>query len=191
MNDAKWLPGFRPDPPVDPETRVRTTERDMLNMLGQRYSVVSQGVSVRYAYAEHVRSAAGFDATRTADFIAMDLWPGKGLHLHGHEVKVSRSDWLVELRDPSKAEEFKRYMDRWWLVISDRDMVKPGELPDGWGLMAPGKRVARPGERTHGCLQVIRPAPLLTPDPLPRTMLAALMRATQKTAHREAARLAS
>ena len=162
--------------------RPRTTERDVLNLLAQRYSVVSQGVSVRYAYAEHVRSHAGFDARRTADFIAMDLWPMKGLHLHGHEVKVSRSDWLTELRDPSKAEEFKRYMDRWWLVVSDRSIVKPGELPDGWGLMAPDK---------HGNLRVIRPAPILTPEPMPRTMFAALLRAVSKTAHREAARCMS
>ena len=173
--------------------RPRTTERDVLNLLAQRYSVVSQGVSVRYAYAEHVRSHAGFDARRTADFIAMDLWPMKGLHLHGHEVKVSRSDWLTELRDPSKAEEFKRYMDRWWLVVSDRSIVKPGELPDGWGLMAPDKHAdnARPGVRTHGNLRVIRPAPILTPEPMPRTMFAALLRAVSKTAHREAARCMS
>ena len=162
-----------------------TTERDMLNMLRERYSVVSQGSTIRYAYAEHVRSHAGFDARRTADFMAMDLWPSTGLALHGHEVKCSRSDWLTELRDPSKAEEFKRYMDYWWLVISDRDMVKKGELPDGWGLMAPADRLTRLGERTHGCLRVVRPAPRLIPDPLPRTMFAALMRATQKTAHRE------
>jgi len=156
-----------------------TTERDMLNLLGKRYSVVSQGESIRYTYAEHVRSCAGFFARRTADFIAMDLWPSSGLPLHGFEVKCSRSDWLTELRDPSKADEFKRYMDRWWLVISDRAFVKPGELPVGWGLMALDK---------NGALRVVHHAPLLKPDPMPRTMFAALLRATQKTAQREAMR---
>ena len=156
-----------------------TTERDILNLLGRRYSVLSQGNSVRYAYAEHVRSCASW-APRTADFVAMDMWPSQGLHLHGHEVKVSRSDWLTELRDPAKAEEFKQYMDRWWLVISDRAMVKPGELPDDWGLMALDK---------NGALRTVRVAPVLTPAPMPKGMLAALLRATARTAHREAARL--
>jgi hypothetical protein len=108
------------------------------------------------------------------------MWPSSGLHLHGHEVKCSRSDWLTELRDPSKAEEFKQYMDRWWLVIADRTMVKPGELPDDWGLMALGR---------SGALRMVRDAPVLTPAPMPKRMLAALLRATARTAHREAARL--
>jgi len=32
----------------------------------------------------------------------MDLWPSGGLEIHGHEVKVSRSDWLRELKEPEK-----------------------------------------------------------------------------------------
>ena len=156
-----------------------STERDMLNLLGKRYSGISMNDSARYAYAEHVRSSTSW-SRRTADFIAMDMWPSQGLHLHGHEVKVSRSDWLTELRDPSKAEEFKQYMDRWWLVIADRAMVKPGELPDGWGLMALGQ---------GGALRMVRDAPILTPAPMPKKMLASLLRATVRTAHREAARL--
>ena len=55
--------------------------------------------------------------------------------LHGHEVKVSRSDWLTELRDPEKAEAFRSYCDFWWLVVSEKSIVKVGELPIGWGLM--------------------------------------------------------
>ncbi|MFI5426079.1 hypothetical protein [Aeromicrobium sp. UC242_57] len=35
-----------------------------------------------------------------------DRWWIKAPIFHGHEVKVSRSDWLTELRDPTKAETF-------------------------------------------------------------------------------------
>ena len=161
-----------------PEAKPKATERDMLNALARRYSGMSMGDSARYAYAEHVRSSTSW-ARRSADFMAMDLWPSTGLNLHGFEVKCSRSDWLVELRDPSKAEEFKQYMDRWWLVVSDRAFVKPGELPTGWGLLALDKR---------GVLRRVTQAPALTPLPLPKGMLAALLRATAKTAQREAAR---
>ena len=108
----------------------------MLDALYARYSAVASGNGQRYAVAAQVRSHAGFDARRTADFIAMDLWPSQRLTLHGHEVKVSRSDWLRELKDPSKAAEFVPYMNCWWVVVSDARIVRDGELPDDWGLMA-------------------------------------------------------
>lgn len=152
------------------------TERAVLDLLEGRYSMRSQGTGVRYVRAEHVRSQAGFDAPRCADFVAMDLWWnfGRGCDLHGHEVKVSRSDWLTELRQPEKCQPIKRYMDRWWLVVSDASIVKPGELPEDWGLMT----VA--GSR----LRVKVDAPKLLPDPIPKAFLAPLLRATQATAER-------
>jgi hypothetical protein len=173
------LPGFElpaPEAPIPP----RFTERDVLALLHERYAQRSQGSSIRYALAEHVRSHAGFDARRTIDFMAFDLWPMQGLHLHGHEVKISRSDWLRELRDPTKAEEFKRYCDRWWLVVPDASIVKREELPDGWGLLAP---------RADGKLVAKVSAPKLTPQPWPRTFIAAFARALQVTKHRELARV--
>lgn len=145
------------------------TERDILDLLALRYGLRA-GNGERYVYANHVRSHAGFDARRTADFMAMDLWPSKGLALHGHEVKVSRGDWLTELRDPTKAEEFKRYMDRWWLVVPDASIVR-SDLPNDWGLMAV----------RDGSLRVIKPAPKLHPEPMPKTMTAAFLRAVAYT----------
>ena len=156
-----------------------TTERELLDLLARRHSAVSMGDSMRYAYAEQVPSKTSW-VTRRLDFMAMDMWPSSGLDLHGFEVKCSRSDWLTELRDPSKAEEFKQFMDRWWLVVSDRAFVKPGELPEDWGLLALDKR---------GSLRTATFAPRLTPAPMPKKMLAGLLRATQKTAQREAVRL--
>ena len=176
-----------------PETPSKFTERDMLDYLHQRYSQVNPGNGPRYACAEHVKNAAGFYAQRCADFIAIDCWPGgdsSGIELHGHEVKVSRSDWLHELKDPSKADAFKRYMDRWWLVVPDAKIVKPDELPDGWGLLTLSKFTV-PGwgkhpTRTGFKLRAKTQAQRLTPEPLPREMLATLMRSTAKTAKRRA-----
>lgn len=150
------------------------TEREMLDLLHARYSV-EYGNGIRYVCAEHVRNRAGFDATRTADFVAMDVWPSSGLLLHGHEVKVSRSDWLRELADPGKAEAFMRYVDRWWVVVPHARIVRD-DLPEQWGLMV------RRGDR----LAVARPAPKLTPEPVPRTFLASLLRAAVLTTRRGA-----
>lgn len=168
------VPLFEP-----PEAPAKFTERDMLNYLHRRYSQVNPGNGPRYACAEHVKNAAGFWAGRIIDFIAVDCWPTGGIELHGHEVKVSRSDWLHELKQPEKAEAFKRYMDRWWLVVPDASIVKADELPEGWGLLT----LAR--DRYEGAkLRVKTRAPRLTPEPLPREMLATLMRSTAKTSKR-------
>lgn len=142
------------------------TETQMCDALRARYSQQA-GNGARYAVAASVRSHAGFDAKRTADFIAMDLWPSSGLLLHGHEVKVSRSDWLRELKDPSKADEFIPYVNHWWLVVPDAAIVRDGELPDGWGLLA---------MRGDG-LKAVRKAAWREALPLPPTRLAALLRA--------------
>ena len=89
-------------------------------------------------------SRAGFDARRVCDFMAQDLWTtGDPSPCTATRSGSPRSDWLRELRDPAKAEEFRRYCDRWWLVVSDCAIVKPGELPTGWGLLA--RRAARCG----------------------------------------------
>lgn len=141
------------------------------SLLRARYSPIN-GNGPRYVYAAEVRNRAGFDATRTADFIAMDLWPSKGLALHGHEVKVSRSDWLRELKEPEKAEAFRPYMDFWWLVVADRAIVRDGELPDGWGLLAP----AGPW------LRVVVTAPRQKAEPMPKSMMAAFLRSVGEQA---------
>lgn len=149
----------------------------MLNLLRARYARPEHGNGQRYVVAEHVRSHAGFDARRTADFIAMDLWPSKGLALHGHEVKVSRSDWLRELEHPEKAGEFIPYLHYWWIVVAHPAMVKRTELPAGWGLIA----------LQDGRLRTVAPARRnRTPLPLPPSRMAALLRAAVKTAERDA-----
>lgn len=158
------------------------TERMVLDLLHQRYSKVHPGNGPRYVVAEHVRNCCGFGGyggnppLRTADAIVVDLWPSSGNLLHGFEVKVSRSDWLTELRDPSKAEAFRPYCDHWWLVVSDAQIAHDG-VPDGWGLLAVGR---------DGVLRVRRAAPKLTREPMPFGMTAALLRAAVKTAERRA-----
>ena len=166
------------------------TERRMFDYLQARYSQTNPGNGPRYACAEHVKNRAGFDAPRCADFIAVDCWPTGGIELHGHEVKVSRSDWLHELKDLTKSEAFRRYMHRWWLVVPDLGIVKPGELPDGWGLLTIRKFTSkRPGHHTPVVdyrLRAAVQAPKLAPEPLPVEILATLMRSTARTAKRRA-----
>jgi hypothetical protein len=152
------------------------TERDMLNLLADRYTDVRSGtIADRWVRAEHVRlRAQTYYGNRIADFVAGDKWDST-LALHGHEVKVSRSDWLTELRDPDKSASFKRHMTYWWLVVPDAAIVKPGELPDGWGLLV----------QTAKGLRAKVKAPKLEPEPAPLDLIINLMAAASRTAHRE------
>lgn len=160
---------------------ARVTERDMLDLLLARYTDVRRGtIADRWTRAEHVASTlCRSEKRRVADFIAADKYPGdpRGTRLafHGHEVKVSRSDWLTELKDPTKAEVFKRYMHHWWLAVPDASIVKPGELPDGWGLLV----------ASGGKLRAKVKAPRLTPESLPTDLAMSLMAASARTAYRE------
>jgi hypothetical protein len=105
-----------------------------------------------WAFLEEVRNGTGFGkVTRTADALAMSLYPSRGLHLHGFEVKVSRGDWLRELANPAKADEIAKWCHFWWVVTDDSagPIVKPGELPATWGhLSSDGKKLQLAREAT-------------------------------------------
>lgn len=104
-----------------------------------------------FAFLQNVRNGTGYRVREGyADAISMELTPSRGLKLNGYELKVSRNDWLKELKNPQKADFFYQHCDRWFLVVGDKDIVKDGELPDTWGLIAP---------RGNG-LAVVKAAPL-------------------------------
>lgn len=78
--------------------------------------------------------------TRRADALYVGFFASRGKLLVGHELKVSRADWLHELDDPSKAETWAKHCHAWYLVVPSASIVQPGELPHGWGLMVPSTR---------------------------------------------------
>ena len=87
-----------------------------------------------YALLPQVANGTGFSANRHLDCIALGLWPSRGLHFHGFEIKSYRHDWLRELANPEKAEEHHQYCNYWWIVAADEKIVRESELPHGWGL---------------------------------------------------------
>lgn len=168
-----------PVPPVPPPPPLnQMTERDMLDLLHRRYGFISQNGGVpkpRYVKAEHVRSESGFDR-RTADFVAVDTWASGKCAIHGVEVKVSRGDWLRELKDPAKSAACMVWCSYWWLAVPDQAMVKDGELPEGWGLLAARRRA--------GAWQLTRviAAPFRDVHPIPPASMASLLYAAARTA---------
>ncbi len=101
---------------------------------------------------------------RFVDAIAFNLWGSRGYELHGFEMKVSRGDWLRELKNPAKAEDWYRWCDRWWLV-APKGVVEPGELPATWGhLEVRGSRLVTAVK-----------APALSPNGFPREVASRLV----------------
>lgn len=80
---------------------------------------------------------------RRADALYVGFFASRGKFLVGHELKVSRADWLHELASPEKAETWFRECHSWYLVAAHESIVHEGELPPGWGLMVPGPSKTR------------------------------------------------
>ncbi|SBS73848.1 Gp62 [uncultured Mycobacterium sp.] len=80
---------------------------------------------------------------RRCDALYVGFTSTSGRILVGHELKVSRADWLHELDQMDKADQWADECHEWWLVVGDPAIVHPGELPAGWGLMSPGKSKTR------------------------------------------------
>lgn len=126
-----------------------------------------------WALSFEVRNATGYGSvTRFADALAMNLYPSRGLEIHGVEIKVSRSDWLRELKDPEKSAPIQQYCDRWWLAVDDAAIVKEGELPVTWGLLVLQK---------GGKLVQKIAAPKLESKPVTREFLASIFRSVTAT----------
>lgn len=136
-----------------------------IRLLQQRYA------PPEWVLLTEVASGTGSHARRYADAIAMNLWPSRGLTLIGFEVKSHRGDWLRELKNPKKVEEgVFAFCDHWYVVEAQVGLVHEGELPETWGLLSISEKK----------LVLTTPAPPLTPKPISRTFMAAVLRGAAK-----------
>ena len=114
---------------LQPFEDVQMTEGQFVDALREKFSKDSHVV------IPQVRNGTGFSSTvRTADAIVVSLWPSMGLYAHGWEFKDSRRDWLKEMKQPEKSNEIGRFCARWTLLTSEKDVARPEEIPDAWGL---------------------------------------------------------
>lgn len=119
-----------------------------------------------YYVLTEVRNGTGYGRSEGyADVLAMSVWPSRGIELIGAELKVSRSDWLRELKDPAKAENFVKYCHRWYLIAGP-DVAQEHEIPTAWGWMVAGPKG----------LKTLKGAPALEPVPPDPRFLASIFR---------------
>ena len=120
-----------------------------------------------YAMLEEVRNGTGYGRReRYADALVVSLWPSRGIWFAGIEIKVSRSDWLAELKNPAKSAEIQRWCDYWWIAAPE-GLVRTGELPPTWGLLSCS---------SGGKISVEHAAPKLEASPPSAAFVAAIMR---------------
>lgn len=126
-----------------------------------------------------VGDATGGRHKRWADAVAMNLYPSRGLAICGFEFKVSRGDWLRELKDPAKSAPVQQYCNT-WAIVTPPGLVKDGELPPTWGLyeLDPG-----------GKLRQKVASPTLQHIPVTREFVAAMLRRASEVDHGEVRKL--
>lgn len=122
-----------------------------------------------------VRDSTGFGGSTSADAVAMNCYPSRGMELWGMEIKVYRGDWLRELRDPAKSAPVQKYCDRWW-IVAPGNVVNHDELPVTWGFMEVTDR--------HE-LKVRKQAPELKAHPLTREFVASMLRGSARAGEAE------
>ena len=125
------------------------------------------------AFLEQVGNATGWNCNRHADALVICLWESRKYEITGFEVKVSRQDWLKELKHPEKADPIAKYCNSWYLVLGDANLIQFGEIPMGWGLMVP---------HTKNSLKIVKKAERnLKPKPVDLPFMCAILRrATQQ-----------
>jgi hypothetical protein len=69
---------------------------------------------------------------RRLDVVALNLWGARRYRIVGFELKVDRGDWLREITDFRKSEEWCAVVDQFYVVTPSK-LIRADELPEGWG----------------------------------------------------------
>lgn len=156
---------------------MRWTEANIFELLAEKYP------GPEWATFPQVGNGTGFSRARrrTADALAFNLWPSRGLALEGFEIKTSRSDWRREARDPGKAESIAQFCSKWW-IVAPKGVVPVGELPQAWGLLETTTAELEPGKTK---LRIKKQAEVTKAKELDRLMVASIIRAGQKLIEHE------
>jgi len=93
------------------------------------------GLGDEWALFFELRNGTGFGRqTRYVDCFAFNLLPSKSFWRVAYEIKVSRSDFLSELKKPEKR-SFAMEISNEFFYVCLPGVAKPEEIPQGCGLM--------------------------------------------------------
>lgn len=155
----------------------RLTANDVLDALEARHAAATNGV-IEWAFAREVPTSTGGHRNRI-DALAMNCYQSKRYTVVAYEVKVSRADFLQELRKPHKSSD-ARALSHEFVFAVPKGMVDREEVPSFAGLV----EVSATGR----CVMRVRP-PKTERDEWPATFLASVLRSAQRTALVDKARV--
>lgn len=120
-----------------------------------------------YVLIQEVSDASGVSRSRSLDYMIINLWQSRGLHITGIEQKSFRNDWQRELKNPKKQENHFKYCDYFYLLTDKENVAKLEEIPETWGWYHINEK---------GHFKINKPAPKLTPVTIDRSFLFAMLR---------------
>lgn len=112
---------------VEKESKPQKTKA-VLAALQERYP------APEWASFVELRTGTGTSFERTLDFFTINVYPSKGFLRVAFEVKVSRSDFVNELENPTKREPAEALANECFFV-TPLNLLHADEVPEGWGLM--------------------------------------------------------
>lgn len=68
------------------------------------------------------------------DAMVFNCWPSQGMHRTSFEIKVSRSDFKTEMRNPDKRKNAVDFSNQFFF-ITPVGMLEPEDIPEECGLM--------------------------------------------------------
>ncbi|MEO5920635.1 MAG: hypothetical protein ABIQ01_05770 [Pseudolysinimonas sp.] len=110
----------------------KVTAKQMLDRLQRHYVPPGEAAPGGVFIPEVTHGKQG---GRRADAVYVGFYNSRGRLAVGHEIKVARSDWVHELEQAGKADPWVMDTHAWYVVAPTVEIVRPEELPEGWGLM--------------------------------------------------------
>ena len=110
------------------------SEKPKITTKDIRTAVIDKYSGNAWVVCFEVGNDTGFGCAGWADAVAMSIWPSRGYQINGFEFKISRQDFLKEMKEPEKAENVGAYCD-FWTLITPSGLVQDHEIPEAWGWM--------------------------------------------------------
>jgi len=107
-----------------------------------------------------LRAGVGYGDGREGriDVAAFNCWPSKGFTRVAYEVKRSRADFRKEMENPLKRKWVEENFHKCYFAVPS-GLVKPDEVPEGWGLMVATKNGSKIREVKVAKHRKIEPLP--------------------------------
>jgi len=113
-----------------------TEARKIIELLKHRHS------GLEWATFVELNAGTGGYAGQRIDLYVFNMYPSKNYLRIAYEIKVSRADFARELEKPKKREFAERVANECYFAMPV-GLVKPDEIPEGWGLIEAVKNGTR------------------------------------------------